>query len=163
MSKDNGKVMSVTPASEWGVASEIKALPSGKVARLKRLNVLAMLQNDKDDVPSFLKMRVARSLSGGNAKQKAVEGIDDPGDAAETIIWLAKKVFVYPKIVDEPQAEDEISIDVVELEDMLFAAGYGLGDAGVVQQLETFRREASGDVEPVSARADVEPEAEPDS
>jgi hypothetical protein len=149
--------LKLTSIEEWGDNTEIVELPSGKVAKLRRLNVLAMLELG-DDVPNFLKAYVGRSLRGeaGNPMTEA----EDPTEAVAMITFLARQTFVYPELVTgEPQTDTQINISVVSEMDLTFAAGYGLGDRGVVQQLERFRNSSASDVELVPAGANVEPEA----
>lgn len=158
------KNLTLTPASDWGVFSEIVELPSGKVAEFKRLNVLMMLERGGDDIPNFLKAYVARSIRGEANSKNPMDAIEDPTEAVKMITFLARQVFLFPKLVNgKPQADDEVTIDLVDAGDLSFAAAYGLGDPEVIKQLETFRNEAASNVEPVPTGNELEPEAVADT
>lgn len=145
------KQLKRTPASQWGQNTELVELPSGKVAEFKRLNILTMIRRGGDDIPNFLKVYIAQSLQ-GQTVDNPMKDIKDPSEGVEAILFLAKRVFVYPKLVDgECSSDDEVCIDDVSTDDLSTAAGYGLGNAGVVQQLEDFRKDAEADVESLPA------------
>ena len=146
------KELKRTPVGDWRQATELVELPSGKVAELRRPNLLAMLREGGDDVPNFLKVFVARKLNNAGGDENPMQNIEDPMDAVNTLFFLAKSVFVYPVLVDgEPQGEDEVYVGDMALEDLSYASGYAIGEPEVREQLKRFRREAESDVEPVPA------------
>lgn len=153
------KELKLTPASSWGDNTELVELPSGKVAKLRRLNVLMMLERGGDDVPNFLKVYMLRKIKGQKVSNNPMDGVEDAREAVRMIAFLAKQVFAYPRLVDVVQADDEVCIDAISEVDLSFAAAYALGDRSVVNQLESFRAEAQSDVEPVYAGEDVGTEA----
>lgn len=149
------KELKRTPVSDWRQDGELVELPSGKVAELRRPNLLAMLRDGGDDVPNFLKAYVARKLTSKNGTgddENPMQNIKDPMDAVDTLIFLAKSVFVYPRLVDgEPQADDEVRVSDMDVNDLSYASAYALGDPEAIQRLKRFRDEKEGDVEPVPA------------
>lgn len=143
--------LQVTPASEWRKDVETVKLPSGKIAKFKRLNMLAMVRKG-DNVPNFLASKVMENLQGQQRKKQAAAAQDtfSPQDAIEAVFWLATNVFVYPRLVDgEPQAEDEVCIDHISEADLAFAATFGTGDAAAIDAVAAFRNQAEANVESV--------------
>lgn len=156
------KELQVTPASQWTRPTELVELPSGKVARFRRVNFMTMIRRG-EDAPNFLKAYVAKSLRGETDKKGFSLDDMDTTEAVEFILFMAKAVFVEPRVVEgEPQNEGEISIDDVDPADINTAAAYGLGRMEDVAAMERFHHAASAHVEPVPAVAGVGDESEPD-
>jgi hypothetical protein len=151
-----GKKLERTDASQWRKKTELVQMPSGNVAELQRLNLVAMI-GKHDDVPNFLLMKVHEQLN-GKAKLKVLkqdEPVDEAlaaKDAINALLWMAKHVFVYPKLVDgDPQNEFEVNIADIALEDLAFVANYAVGDNNLVAAVERFRDAAEVDVELIRA------------
>jgi hypothetical protein len=127
--------------------------PSGKVAALRNVNLASLLA--KGIISDALTPIVAELLNGGKAAEKL-----KPEQLFKAQIALQEAVcklaFVNPRIVDEPQADDEISIDDVAHIDQEFALA--LLQTPVERLAETFRQTETPHVESVS-----EGEAVPDA
>jgi hypothetical protein len=144
--------LKVTPASAWRKELETVEMPSGNIAQLRRLNMLAMIRKG-DNVPNFLATKVMENLQ-GQRKTKAAAAADtfSASDAIEAVFWLAKNVFAYPRLVEgEPQADDEVCIDHISEADLAFAATFGTGDAVAINAVAAFRDQAQSNVEPLPA------------
>ena len=144
------KVMQVTPASEWRRDVETVQLPSGKVAKLRRINMLSMIRKG-DNVPNFLAAKVTASLNGARRVKAEKEQVS-PKDAIESVFFLAMNAFVYPRVVEgEAHAEDEVSIDDLSEDDIAYAASYATGDAAAIEAVAAFRNPQEADVESLPA------------
>lgn len=148
--------LKLTPASEWRTNAELVQMPSGRVAKLRRANLLTMIR-DGENVPNFLAAKVTERLSGRKpANAAAPDPMEMARSAVDSVFFIAKAVFVYPRLVDgEPIADDEVSISSISEEDLAFAATYATGDAAVINAAATFRREAKADVESVQSGESV--------
>lgn len=143
--------LKLTPASEWRSEAKLVQMPSGRVAKLRRISVMGMIR-EGESVPNFLAAAVNENLSGKKAAKAAPDALETARSAVDSIFFIAKAVFVYPRLVDgEPQADDEVSITQIEEADLAFAATYATGDAAVIKAAAMFRREAGADVEPVQS------------
>lgn len=160
MSKD----LKLTPASQWR-KTELVELPSGNVAELQRMNVLAMIQRGGVDTPNFLKDQVAASLRQNGAKKTAQNmqfELSDVTEAVETIIFFAKHAFVKPRLVDREDdlGDDEVFVGHVGEQDLMYAMSYALGDSASLTALKEFRQESDSDVESVSTEPVMEASTE---
>ncbi|MAU11106.1 MAG: hypothetical protein CL607_14900 [Anaerolineaceae bacterium] len=156
------KELQVTPASQWARPTELVELPTGRVARFKRVNFMTMVRRG-EDVPNFLKAYVAKSLRGETNKEGFSLDDLDPVEAVEFVIFMTKAVFDEPKVVEgDPQHPGEVSIEDIDPDEMGIAAAYGIGRGEDVQAMETFRQAARANVEPVPAVAGVGDESKPD-
>lgn len=153
-----GKKLERTPASTWRQKTETVQLPSGNVAELRRLNLISMMKK-KGDVPNFLIRKISEGFLGKPIPRvlttdKTPE--EDADAAIDALLWMAKECFVYPKLVDgEPQTDDEVCIDDIGLNDLMFVMDYAIGDISLVQTVERFRDAQNGNVEPIPASSDV--------
>ena len=156
-----GKKLQRTAAKEWRQNIELQELPSGNVAELKRLNLVAMIAKH-DDVPNFL-LRFVNEKLNGKPRAKVLKQVDpeiSAKDGIGALLWMAKQCFVYPKLVDgEPQDDDEVCIDDISMEDLMFVMDYAIGDASLVKTVERFRDTQNSNVESLPAGNVVEDEA----
>jgi len=150
--------LQLTPASEWRKDVENVQLPSGKVARLKRTNMLSMIRKS-ENVPNFLAARVIESLSGNKkAKNAAPAQPLSPKDAIDSVFFLAMAAFDYPRLVEgEPQSDDEVCIDHLSEDDIAYAASYATGDAAAIEAVAAFRHQAKANVESLPAGQELVP------
>lgn len=151
------KELKRTPAQAWRTKPQLVELPSGNVAELRRLNLIAMMKKQAD-VPNFLLVKVQEGISGKRKTKLLSEEAPevDAKDALESLLWIARECFVYPKLVDgEAQGDDEACIDDIGLNDLMFVMDYAIGDIRTVQTVERFRPDENGNVEPVPASANV--------
>lgn len=124
-------LMQVTSAGEWK-RGELVRLPSGKIARLKKPDILSMVMED-GKIPDAL-----TPLIFGKESQTAIKQGRNPEIelTPEVIVSLtpvlnklAKGCFVEPRVVDKP-GDDEIAPLDVEFNDKLFLFQWVFGEQG---------------------------------
>ena len=152
----------VTAGREWRQAREegyIQHLPSGKVVRLRPVSPdqLIVLGN----VPDRLTPLVLRMVYEGSDAE-LMDAFTEPNTTAaearesiELFNVVCRLAFVAPRIIENPQADDEISIDDVSLADRGFVFRLATGPA---ELLRTFRWQATEAVDDLS---DGEGDAQP--
>lgn len=121
------KVLRPTGGKEWRAPREegyVKQLPSGNVARLRPVTPDQLLTTG--EVPDILTPLVVRMLFEG-ADGSELTQLTDPQklveNAGATVVLfntICRLAFVEPRIVANPQGDDEISIDDVPLLDRSF-------------------------------------------
>lgn len=127
--------MAVTSGTVWRErhrAVEVQ-LPSGNTALLRPLNGSFLLR--LTGIPAHLTGLVVELVQSGGR-------VSDLSDAEKLHHWfelmdeVCKAMFVNPRIVPDPQQNDEISIEDLDDEDRTFVMGLiGKG----VRELESFR------------------------
>ncbi len=124
-------------------------LPSGNVARIRPVPLVKLIE--RGEVPDFLTPIAVSQIIGvaedgtGSAwgvfeDENEPETEDDVKRMLNTVSFmefLCKEAFVEPKIVDEPEADNEIALEDVGVEDMGFVAHASLQAGGM---LELFRQ-----------------------
>lgn len=109
--------LQATPASEWRRVRQegiLVPLPSGKVAALRNVNMAMLMASDlMSDVLSPIVLDVL------HGKQQKLDKMS-PEKVIEANIAIQDKMcelaFVVPRVVSNPQSDDEISLD--DLSDM---------------------------------------------
>lgn len=128
--------LGVTPAAEWRVARQgvVKELPSGRRVRLRPVDVSLLLL--EGDIPDLLTPVVLTMFYGvGDVKDNPVASVlGTTRDEWPVINLICRVAFVEPRIVDEPQADDEIAIEDIDFLDR--RATYVM----VTQGLDALRR-----------------------
>jgi hypothetical protein len=167
----NGKEKpKVSLGAEWRrrrAQEHLTRLPSGNLAKLRTVDLYGLME--QGDVPDVLTTLAASVLFEGADKvislDEPAKGKADRGDILERarqrvdlINLVCKAAFVEPRIVDDPQADDELAIDDVHMEDRAFVFWLALRPA---EELSRFRYESPPDVEAVQQRDDAPSEAEP--
>lgn len=125
-----------TPGREWRKKRQegwLEILPSGNVVRLRSISLLDFM--GRGEIPDPLSAAVAEMLSG---KSKDVADFENFKQFAGLAAFVCKKAFVEPKIVGDPQADDEISILDVDFADQRHV--FNLVQKEIVM-LAPFRRE----------------------
>ena len=145
-----------------------KELPSGLVVRLRPVDAGQMLNSNR--IPENLMKVVQDSIRGvkegkDEAETKAAiqEGLEESAkenlkDFNDTVNFyqsirkygeaVALHSFIHPKIVDDPQNENEIRLDWLPTDDCIALASW----VGVpLSKLESFRFQTLADVEPVQS------------
>lgn len=150
----------------WRAAREqgyLKQLPSGNWARLRPVSPDLLLSTG--DLPDMLTPLVVKMVFEGSDGQE-VDRLTDPqqmiSQAADTVQLfntVCRLAFLAPRIVDDPQAEDEISIEDIDLADRGFVFQLVTQPAEVLRR---FRLEPAGDVAAVSDGQGDGDAAEPD-
>lgn len=161
------KKREVTPAADWrsprvdGVEID---LPSGKVARLRPVDMSVMLLDGT--IPDLLSPLAAKSVWLGVDTPSAEDekGYEKIKEIAPDLLKLynivTKAAFVYPRVVDDPKEEDEITLDDIDAVDKVAVFSYVTQGVAV---LEFFRDQQSADVGPVPDGENIQSESEPDS
>lgn len=152
----------ITSGRAWRQPREegfVKALPSGNVARLRPVDMSALLASG--EIPDILTPLAVSTIMDGADTEKLANPEDLAEHTSEMIRFfnlVCKAAFLEPRIVDDPQGDDEISIEDVELQDRSFVYALATQPAEV---LRTFRLRETPDVDPVSDGQDDGTEAEP--
>ena len=119
-----GETKRPTRGIDWRKPREegfLLALPSGNSAKIRPVALDVLLRQGK--VPDLLTPFVAKMIyEGVDTKELdallSVEKLAEQSDEMlELIDAICVAAFLEPRIVDDPQAEDEISIEDVELAD----------------------------------------------
>lgn len=147
-----------TSGREWRKAREegyVITLPSsGYAVRLRPVPLHSLIAQGK--IPDTLSPLAAEALWGedSDGKQDVKELLSS---TVELYDWVCRAAFVEPKIVDNPQADDEISIEDVDFNDKsaVFQAALLPGAA-----LRNFRDEQERIMGAVHAGKDDGPAAE---
>lgn len=132
------------------LAGELVKLPSGNVARLRRPDLLDMVMSGQ--VPDSLTPIVEKAFFEAPDEQSREETgrafVQEAGLAGfnELLRLICQAAFLEPHIMDDPQAEDEISYGDLDFADKMFVFTWA---AGEVADLEKFPTEPDGGVEPV--------------
>jgi len=155
----------VTPASEFRRVreqGELVTLPiTGRTVRIRTVKPAALLRLGKIPDPlSELAMRVMF----GPMSQKEYNKFFGPQERREHALEVTESLrivctaaLIEPRIVDNPQADDEISIDDLEDVEQRFIFDLALLTA---YELSRFRHQQTAGLEPVAAGESDAPEAE---
>lgn len=178
MSSSNGQnghtqdLEAPTLGVEWRRPREqgfLKTMPSGNKAFLRPVTPAALMAV-MGEIPDHLSPIVADMIFGGITHAKVLQLVDTMGvDAAQDSLeragksvafanTLCKIAFVNPKVVDNPQAEDEIAPGDIDLADRFFVLTLSMQD---VEVLRNFRWESFADVEALPDSEDPEPAPQP--
>ena len=119
-----GETKRPTRGIDWRKPREegfLLALPSGNTVRIRSVALDVLLRQGK--VPDLLTPFIAKTIYDGvDTKQLdemlSIENLAEQSDEMLALIdAICVAAFLEPRIVDDPQAEDEISIEDVELAD----------------------------------------------
>lgn len=175
MAGQNGHTQEIeapTLGLEWRKPREqgfLKTMPSGNKAYLRPVTPAALMAV-MGEIPDHLTPIVADMIFGGITGEKVNKMIEamQPAEAQDSLQRAARSVefantlckiaFVNPKVVDNPQAEDEIAPGDIELGDRFFVLTLAMQP---VEVLRNFRWEQAPDVEVVPDSQDPEPTPEP--
>lgn len=155
-----------TSGKEWRKAREEGfpfRLDSGRMVRLRPVSLAALIR--RGDIPNLLIPVVADMLwrksrtDDRTAEQMAAD------DSAEEEKWffdlsgvIIRDCLVAPRVVDNPQADDEISLDDISFSDQLAIYRFAKLPAEV---LEMFLPQQNGDVATLPAGEDIQPTPQP--
>lgn len=159
------KLLRATAGSAWREPRQAGVpvqLPSGNIARLRPVEPQALLK--QGEIIDILTPLVAKMLfQGADATAETIAQVigdatagtdDNPAQLESAAARLAdlervcdivcKAAFVDPRVVDDPQAENEIAPDDIELADKIQVFTLALRGAAALRH---FRYEPNGDVE----------------
>ncbi len=120
------------------------ALPSGHVALIRPVALDVLLRSGK--IPDLLSPLAAKSLWQDTTFEELGQAADLAQGMADLVNLVCQAAFLSPRIVEAPQAEDEIALDDVTFGDKMLV--FQAATAGA-RALERFRPGQSTDVAPV--------------
>lgn len=159
-----GETKRPTRGIDWRKPREegfLLALPSGNSATIRPVALDVLLRQGK--IPDLLTPLVAKMIYEGVDtdeldKLLSVEKLAEQSDEMLALIdAICAAAFLEPRIVEQPQAEDEIAIEDVELADRGTVFSLAVLPANDLRRF--LQRQASA-VEPVPDGDGDEPEAE---
>lgn len=109
-----------TSGREWRAPREqglTVALPSGHVARIRPVGMDLVVRVGY--IPGVLSNFIVQMIETGKGDLPTTANLDEEKEWFRFLDCLVELAFVSPKVVASPQAEDEISIDDVELADKM--------------------------------------------
>ena len=156
------KKLEVSSGREWRQPREEGTpvqLPSGHVVALRPPDLSAMVAHGR--VPDFLTGYAVDAFHSG-IKTPGADGKPFTPEELTNLVHLldllCRESFVNPRVVDEPTADDEISLDDLDFLDKLAVLKWLLGP---VDDLVKFREEQAGSLESLFGGENDQPEAEP--
>lgn len=154
MAGENGADLPVTPAAEFRRVREqgekITLKPTGRIVRMRTVKPAYLLRLGK--IPDPLAELVIRILHGQitDAQYRAFFDLSERKEHAleltESLRVVCTAALVSPRVVDEPQADDEIYIDDLEDAEQRYIFDLALLEATA---LSRFRLQQESHVEPV--------------
>lgn len=152
MSVNQRQPLELSPISSW-IEGELVKLPSGRVMRLRQLDMLSMV-DEGGNVPNFLLAQLSGKKSGAAAES-------DPADIllmGPLLNKLALQCVVEPAIVDtaeEMKAGQGITLIMIPMMDKMAMLNYSMGGQASVDSAMRF---LSKQTQPVAAVPDEKPE-----
>lgn len=153
MASKNGKHKSApmpTPAMEWRKLYEeskrgyVLMLSSGFAVRLRPVSIEQMLR--RGEIPDFLSPLAAKTAIAEVPTADLAETMESVGNTFSLLDFICELALLEPRIVEEPTADDEISIEYLDTADK-FEIFQLVTQPGWV--LRKFRDAQNADVEPV--------------
>lgn len=150
---ENGKLSDLQPTSgaAWRKPyeeGEIVELPSGKVARLSRVNVETLIVI-LGDLPNELTQIIADMILGKEEISLEIDSLKDLTGFIDLTSAICQASFLEPKIVENPQKDDEIAAGYIDLDDKTFVFER---EWSRLLKLEPFREEQKSDVVAMDGR-----------
>jgi hypothetical protein len=139
----------------------VLTFPSGNVYRVRIVGAAALLL--RGNLPNILLAFVIDAIYHGVDEKKfdAFLALREREESAREFIdslrAVCETMFMEPKVVADPKADDEVSIMDLSLSDQTWAFELAFG---FVRQLRPFRQEQAADVGRVPRPEDVPQEAE---
>jgi hypothetical protein len=159
----------VTPAALWKPVTFEEVLPSGKVARLKKPDIVGLvMSSDNGDVPDWLTGMVAREITGEHRDVEMFTGNDSEdrkrlaglGTFMEKLVRLA---FVEPRIAPASREPDyeagEIAYSDLDSTDKMWVMNWSMPRGR--DAAEAFPAEQAGRVDAAPHSEGLRIEAEP--
>lgn len=144
-------------------SGEVGRLPTGRIVRGRTVLPIHILELG-EDVPDIL-TALATKLFYGKAKYKEVLAFREVRDDADHALKVGKALKIVtrafllePRVVDEPLADDEISIDDVEPQDQAAIWDVAFMGADALSKFFRERGEQDNDLQAV-AEGDAVPQA----
>lgn len=137
-------IESPTAGRDWRTLREegwLQSLPSGNVVRLRPVDLPTMLAHGK--IPDLLTPIVGEMIF-GKADKPLEEKPEQAIELVELMTLVCTAAFLEPRIVDNPEADDEIHIEDVDFEDRGYVYTLVTQPTRV---LYSFRRQQERDVD----------------
>jgi len=144
MSKKPVSGKALREAREEGYIIELE--PSGTIVKLRPVQLDVLLLAGK--IPNHLTAIVSNMIWEKLGYKVADTSIDDKKQHIEFVNCIASVALLEPRVVDNPQADDEIKIEDLPFCDRIMIATYAQQPAEV---LRYFRDKQARDVEALSA------------
>jgi hypothetical protein len=147
-----------TSGRSWRIAREegfVVTLPSGNLARIKSIPLEGLIMSG--DIPDLLSSAAATTLWKDVDTETIANDTQLSLRYVELITLITKLALAEPRIVDNPVADDEMSIDDVSFPDKLAIFQLATQPAEVLRQ---FRDEQNKRLETVRSSEDDLPETE---
>jgi hypothetical protein len=126
-------------------------LPSGKVARLGSVALDVLITSGR--IPDVLTPIAAKTLWSEMDADTIGDAVELASGTAELFDLVCKAAFLEPRVVDDPQADDEIGVEDIEFHDKAFV--FQVAIQGVSALRKFCERQARG-LEPVQPGQDDE-------
>lgn len=134
----------VTPISEWEPQAEEVTLPSGKVVKLKRPDLVSMISGE-GDVPDVLSNMILSMVNGSGGSKEIDINPETLPQIMSSLNVIAKACFVEPLLWDNPQRDEtHIPVSWVTFGDKGFVMAWALG--GQYEPVKTFPPAANGNM-----------------
>jgi hypothetical protein len=114
--------LTVSNATDWQPQFELLKLPSGKVVKVKEVDLQGMiLRSDQGVVPDFIRAQISAKMTGSKAPATKLDP-DNLGEMGQMLDLIALSSVVEPKIVRSGAEyfKGEINVDDMSTEDKLF-------------------------------------------
>lgn len=134
---------------------EVVTLPSGNVARLRPVALDQLIISGK--LPDLLTPIAAKSLWTETDTASIGDQVETAKGFAELVNLVVPLAMLTPRIVADPQADDEISMDDIEFSDKIAIFQLATGGSTV---LRAFRERQEADVDALPDSEDIWSEAE---
>lgn len=140
--------------SEWRRArqqTDVVDLPSGNTVELRKVKLMDLVVQGK--IPQLLQPVIDELFEKRDVTSSMTDSL-----IKSTRIYdvVCRAAFVSPRVVDQPVADDEVSLDDIDFEDKAFVFQHL---QGVGQPLEKFPAQQGGGVELTHGGEDVQYEA----
>lgn len=149
----------VTAASDWRKPREegyIMELPSGKVVRIRPINMATLLKLGK--VPQGLVAVAIKVIMGEDTELPAPQSLEDVQTYLKYYDAICESCLVYPKVVAQPTKDDEITLEDISSQDKVWLAGWLNRPAA---ELQSFCEKQASNVDSVDSKSTLTPAPEP--
>jgi len=134
---------------------EVVTLPSGNVARLRPVALDQLIISGK--LPDLLTPIAAKSLWTETDTDRIADQVETAKGFAELVNLVVPLAMMTPRIVADPQADDEIAMDDIEFSDKIAIFQLATGGSTV---LRAFRERQEAGMATLPDREDVQPTPE---
>lgn len=146
--------MTVTPINEWQPAVEELTLPSKKVIKARRPDLVAMIAEGEGDTPDLLSNMVMQMISNPGSRSEVAITPETLPQIMSSLNVIAIAAFVEPRLWDKDEADDEhIPVGWVSFADKAFVMAWALG--GQYEPAKTFPEKSNGHMATIQAGSPI--------